>query len=485
VSPARLTPLQTLQHPNIIRLYEVIETTKYTGIITEYASGSELFDHILAHRYLKERDAAKLFSQIISGVWYIHRKKIVHRDLKIENLLLDCHLNVIITGFRFANRFEHQSNDLMKTSCGSPYYAAPEVILSEGPYVGSAVDIWSCGVILYAMLAGYLPFGDDPANPDGDINLLYKYIVSTPLSFPNYISPEARNLLSTMLVPNRTRRADLPSVMGHTWLAPYAHVFQRDVGELERDALEKHQAKRLARYRRMNSKSVEPIVDKPRTDQQGITQPTLVCQQGITRPTLTCVIPISCFSHLDVPPPGEEAKPRDATQIQDQFMSANIDEAQPPPVLVLAPPTPSDQARHVHPQRTSSTATDTSLTTTTTSLASRVRRFLGLDSPSPPKSLMQVHRGPVDTKLITTSPPDEAIKHVHNVLVEMGIQIFQESDYRFRCERPERVKTSASIQLQETNGPSGGEELAAVSTGDSATSNGVGDPRILVCCTRY
>ena len=204
---------QTLKHPNIVRLYDVIETDKYIGIILEYASGGELFDHILAHRYLREKDACKLFSQLISGVWYIHQKKIVHRDLKLENLLLDRHRNVIITDFGFANRFEHRSDDLMQTSCGSPCYAAPELVISDGLYVGSAVDIWSCGVILYAMLAGYLPFDDDPANPDGDnINLLYKYIVNTPLSFPDYISEDARDLLSIMLVPDPARRADLPTL---------------------------------------------------------------------------------------------------------------------------------------------------------------------------------------------------------------------------------------------------------------------------------
>ena len=230
----------------------MIETDKYIGIILEYASGGELFDHILAHRYLKEKDAAKLFSQLISGVWYIHQKKIVHRDLKLENLLLDRHRNVIITDFGFANRFEHRSDDLMQTSCGSPCYAAPELVISEGLYVGSAVDIWSCGVILYAMLAGYLPFDDDPANPDGDnINLLYKYIVNTPLSFPDYISLEARDLLSMMLVPDPTRRADLQSIMTHAWLAPYAHVFAKAVDELERAAMEQHQMKRLAYQRQM------------------------------------------------------------------------------------------------------------------------------------------------------------------------------------------------------------------------------------------
>ncbi|KAH7906853.1 Pkinase-domain-containing protein [Hygrophoropsis aurantiaca] len=244
--------LRTLKHPNIVRLYDVIETDKYIGIILEYASGGELFDHILAHRYLKEKDAAKLFSQLISGVWYIHQKKIVHRDLKLENLLLDRHRNVIITDFGFANRFEHRTDDLMQTSCGSPCYAAPELVISEGLYVGSAVDIWSCGVILYAMLAGYLPFDDDPANPDGDnINLLYKYIVNTPLSFPEYVSQEARDLLSMMLVPDPVRRADLRSIMNHPWLAAYSYMFAKGVDDLERAAMEQHQMKRLAYQKQM------------------------------------------------------------------------------------------------------------------------------------------------------------------------------------------------------------------------------------------
>jgi protein-serine/threonine kinase len=239
-------------------LYDVIETDKYIGIVIEYASGGELFDHILAHRYLKERDAAKLFSQLVSGVWYIHQKKIVHRDLKLENLLLDRHRNVIITDFGFANRFEHRSDDLMQTSCGSPCYAAPELVISEGLYVGSAVDIWSCGVILYAMLAGYLPFDDDPANPDGDnINLLYKYIVNTPLSFPDYISNDARDLLSMMLVPDPAHRSNLASIMAHPWLTLHAPLFQRTVEELEQAAKEQMEAKRQAYQKQIQAAAAQ------------------------------------------------------------------------------------------------------------------------------------------------------------------------------------------------------------------------------------
>ncbi|THG98230.1 hypothetical protein EW026_g3921 [Hermanssonia centrifuga] len=255
--------LRSLKHPNIVRLYDVIETDKYIGIILEFAQGGELFDHILAHRYLREKDACKLFCQLISGVWYIHQKKIVHRDLKLENLLLDRNRNVIITDFGFANRFEHRSDDLMQTSCGSPCYAAPELVISDGSYVGSAVDIWSCGVILYAMLAGYLPFDDDPANPDGDnINLLYKYIVNTPLSFPDYISADARDLLSIMLVPDPEQRANLRSIMSHRWLTPYASIFNRSVEELERSAMEQHRLKRLQYQKQMKQSTADPATNQ-------------------------------------------------------------------------------------------------------------------------------------------------------------------------------------------------------------------------------
>ncbi|MBW0489310.1 hypothetical protein O181_029025 [Austropuccinia psidii MF-1] len=238
--------LKLVKHPNIVRLYDVIETEKYIGIVLEYASGGELFDHILAHRYLKEKDASQLFAQLISGVTYLHNKKIVHRDLKLENLLLDRNRNIIITDFGFANRFEDRSNDLMATSCGSPCYAAPELVVQDGRYVGSQVDVWSCGVILYAMLAGYLPFDDDPSNPDGDnINLLYKYIINTPLSFPDWITNEPKDLLLKMLVPDPLKRCSLKDVINHPWLSKYQNLFDRSLDELERLSDENEQQKRL------------------------------------------------------------------------------------------------------------------------------------------------------------------------------------------------------------------------------------------------
>lgn len=143
----------------------------------------------------------------------------------------------------------------MATSCGSPCYAAPELVVSDGLYVGSAVDIWSCGVILYAMLSGYLPFDDDPENPDGDnINLLYKYIINTPLTFPDWISPTARDLLSSMLVPNPEHRCTLTEIMNHPWLIPFRPLFARSVDDLEGIAQEQMQYKRQTSRKDMQAR---------------------------------------------------------------------------------------------------------------------------------------------------------------------------------------------------------------------------------------
>jgi serine/threonine protein kinase len=124
----------------------------------------------------------------------------------------------------------------MSTSCGSPCYAAPELVMNQGVYVGPAVDIWSCGVILFAMLCGYLPYDDDPANPESyNINLLYKYILNTPLIFPDYISDEACDLLSLMLVPDPEKRCSMDQIMNHPWLAPHKHLFVQVEKEEEED----------------------------------------------------------------------------------------------------------------------------------------------------------------------------------------------------------------------------------------------------------
>ena len=206
--------LKIVSHPHIVKLITVLETHTFIGVVMDYASGGELFEHILTRKYLKEGEARSFFGQLLTGVHYLHSKKIVHRDLKLENLLLDSHKKIIITDFGFANIFT-DSEGILQTSCGSPCYAAPELVINDG-YIGEAADIWSCGVILYAMLCGYLPFDDDPSNPDSEnITRLYKYILETNLEFPDHVSQSAKHLLKQILVPDPAKRATLEEILNH------------------------------------------------------------------------------------------------------------------------------------------------------------------------------------------------------------------------------------------------------------------------------
>ncbi|SCU79875.1 LAFA_0B06194g1_1 [Lachancea sp. 'fantastica'] len=216
-----INALKHLTHPNIVKLEEVLQNSKYIGIVLEYASGGEFYKYIQRKRRLKESVACRLFAQLISGVCYMHSKGLVHRDLKLENLLLDKQENLLITDFGFVNEFSPE-DELMKTSCGSPCYAAPELVVTTWPYQARKADIWSCGVILYAMLAGYLPWDDDSENPDGDdIGKLYRYITKTPLKFPDYISPVPRDLLRETLQSDPKRRYGTTQILQHRWLRPH------------------------------------------------------------------------------------------------------------------------------------------------------------------------------------------------------------------------------------------------------------------------
>ncbi|XP_060174639.1 serine/threonine protein kinase OSK1-like isoform X3 [Lycium barbarum] len=145
-------------HPHVIRLYEVIETPSDIYVVMEYVKSGELFDYIVQKGRLQEDEARHLFQQIIAGVEYCHRNRVVHRDLKPENLLLDARGNVKIADFGLSNIM--RDGHFLKTGCGSPNYAAPEVV-SQKFYAGPEVDVWSCGVILYALLCGRLPFDDE------------------------------------------------------------------------------------------------------------------------------------------------------------------------------------------------------------------------------------------------------------------------------------------------------------------------------------
>ncbi|KAL6994185.1 SNF1-related protein kinase catalytic subunit alpha kin10 [Sarracenia purpurea var. burkii] len=200
--------LRLFMHPHIIRLYEVIETPSDIYVVMEYVKSGELFDYIVEKGKLQEDEARKFFQQIISGVEYCHRNMVVHRDLKPENLLLDSKYNVKIADFGLSNIM--RDGHFLKTSCGSPNYAAPEVI-SGKLYAGPEVDVWSCGVILYALLCGTLPFDDE------NIPNLFKKIKGGIYTLRSHLSPGARDLIPRMLVVDPMKRMTIPEIRQHPW----------------------------------------------------------------------------------------------------------------------------------------------------------------------------------------------------------------------------------------------------------------------------
>jgi 5'-AMP-activated protein kinase, catalytic alpha subunit len=178
-------------------------------MIMEYVPGGELFEYILTHGRLSEDTARRFFQQIIAGVEYCHRNRVVHRDLKPENLLLDAQgQNVKIADFGLSNIMK--DGDFLKTSCGSPNYAAPEVISGQ-LYAGAEVDVWSCGVILYALLCARLPFDDDY------IPNLFKKIKSGIYAPPTHVSQSCAQLIAAMLVVDPLKRITIPELRQHEW----------------------------------------------------------------------------------------------------------------------------------------------------------------------------------------------------------------------------------------------------------------------------
>uniref|UniRef100_A0A9J8B2G5 non-specific serine/threonine protein kinase n=2 Tax=Cyprinus carpio TaxID=7962 RepID=A0A9J8B2G5_CYPCA len=193
-----------------VKLFEVIETDKTLYLIMEYASGGEVFDYLVAHGRMKEKEARAKFRQIVSAVQYCHQKCIVHRDLKAENLLLDADMNIKIADFGFSNEFT--VGNKLDTFCGSPPYAAPELFQGK-KYDGPEVDVWSLGVILYTLVSGSLPF-------DGqNLKELRERVLRGKYRIPFYMSTDCENLLKKFLILNPTKRGSLEQqIMKDRWM---------------------------------------------------------------------------------------------------------------------------------------------------------------------------------------------------------------------------------------------------------------------------
>lgn len=200
--------LDCLDHPHITRLYELIDTPTDIFVVMEYVAGGELFDHIIQKSRLSESEARRFFQQIVSAVEHCHQHLICHRDLKPENVLLDENLNVKVGDFGLSNFM--RDGEFLKTSCGSPNYASPEVV-SGRAYAGPEVDVWSFGVILYALLCGSLPFDDE------HVPNLFKKIKHGSFTLPGHLSTWSRHLLVQMLVVDPSKRIRLQDIKEHPW----------------------------------------------------------------------------------------------------------------------------------------------------------------------------------------------------------------------------------------------------------------------------
>ena len=206
--PREVQILQEVNHANIVDFYEVITTDHTEYLVMELADRGDLLDYINCRKYLSEPTTHAFFTDLVQGMSKCHSMGVVHRDLKCENLLLDSQLRLKISDFGFAR--QHESKQL-ETYCGSFAYAAPEVILGE-PYNGEYADVWSMGVILYAMIVGRLPFRDT------DVKTLLSEI-SSKLTFPSRVSPQCQDIIAKILTFSAPCRLSLEDMKVHPWMA--------------------------------------------------------------------------------------------------------------------------------------------------------------------------------------------------------------------------------------------------------------------------
>ncbi|KAL4329372.1 hypothetical protein AHAS_Ahas13G0293500 [Arachis hypogaea] len=206
-----ISTMKLIRHPNVIRMYEVMASKTKIYIVLEFVTGGELFDKIASSGRLKEEEARRYFQQLICAVDYCHSRGVCHRDLKPENLLLDATGMLKVSDFGLSALPQQVREDgLLHTTCGTPNYVAPEVVHNKG-YDGAKADLWSCGVILFVLMAGYLPFEDN------NLVNLYKKIFKAEFTCPPWFSTDAKKLIIRILEPDPAKRITIAEVIENEW----------------------------------------------------------------------------------------------------------------------------------------------------------------------------------------------------------------------------------------------------------------------------
>lgn len=245
-----INALKELSHQHICKLYEVIETETEIFLILEYCPGGELFDYIVEKDRLAEKEARHFFRQIVSAIAYIHNEGYAHRDLKPENLLLDEDQNLKLIDFGLCARPKGGMTSHLATCCGSPAYAAPELI-SGKQYFGNEVDIWSMGILLYALLCGYLPFDDE------NMSVLYRKIQNGSYICPSWLNNSSKELISQMLRVHPKQRITVAALLSHPWLMLGYEMPIRWRSIYKNDKLDCDCIAELAVYHRKSRKTIQ------------------------------------------------------------------------------------------------------------------------------------------------------------------------------------------------------------------------------------
>ena len=249
--------LAQFSHPNVILVAEIFESEESYYSVMEFCEGGELFNYIVKKSRLSEEESSFFFYQLINGLEYIHSLGIVHRDLKPENLLLTSDHILKIIDFGLSNYFKSGQTELLSTPCGSPCYASPEMVAGK-KYDGCKIDIWSCGIILYAMLCGYLPFED----PDNEV--LFKKILECKLDFPNYVGKTSIDLIEKILVTDPEKRITIPEIKKHEFYIKGKDIFEEgfSIEHIMKNPIEKNMSNKNIITNNKEDKEEEAIKDK-------------------------------------------------------------------------------------------------------------------------------------------------------------------------------------------------------------------------------
>ncbi|XP_074137857.1 maternal embryonic leucine zipper kinase isoform X2 [Sminthopsis crassicaudata] len=269
--------MKNLSHQHICRLYHVLETDNKIFMVMEYCPGGELFDYIIAKDRLSEEETRVFFRQIVSAVAYVHSQGYAHRDLKPENLLIDEYHKLKLIDFGLCAKPKSNKDYHLQTCCGSPAYAAPELIQGKS-YIGSEADVWSMGILLYALLCGFLPFDDD------NVMALYKKITRGKYDIPKWLSPGSILLLQQMLQVDPKKRISVKHLLSHPWimqenLCPVEWQSKYPCGRLDEDCVIE-----LSVYHKHNRQIMEDLISLWQYDQLTATYHLLLAKKSHGKP---------------------------------------------------------------------------------------------------------------------------------------------------------------------------------------------------------